>query len=100
MEAEILHKKKTLAPKLRFKGFDDEWKKKELKDFTKINQGLQIAISERFSEQVDGSLFYITNEFLRKGSKKSYFIKNPPQSVICNEDDLLMTRTGNTGQVV
>ncbi len=89
-----------LAPKLRFKEFDGEWEKRELKDFTKINQGLQIAISERYSEQVDGSLFYITNEFLKKDSKKSYFIKNPPLSVICNEDDLLMTRTGNTGQVV
>jgi len=91
---------KMLAPKLRFKEFSGNWKKRELKDFTKINQGLQISISERINEQVDGSLFYITNEFLRKGSKKSYFIKNPPQSVTCNEDDLLMTRTGNTGQVV
>ena len=95
-----MNNKKILAPELRFKGFNSDWEKRELKDFTKINQGLQIAISERFSEQVDESLFYITNEFLRKGSKKSYFIKNPPQSVICDEDDLLMTRTGNTGQVV
>ena len=92
--------KTKLVPKLRFKGFEEEWEKKELKDFTKINQGLQIAISERFLEKVDGSYFYITNEFLRAGSKKSYFIKNPPQSVMCDEDDLLMTRTGNTGQVV
>ena len=100
-EAKVLYQKKIkLVPKLRFKGFEEEWEKKELKDFTKINQGLQIAISERFLEKVDGSYFYITNEFLRAGSKKSYFIKNPPQSVMCDEDDLLMTRTGNTGQVV
>jgi type I restriction enzyme S subunit len=100
MGVELLHKKKELAPQLRFEEFDKNWEKKELKDFTKINQGLQIAISERFSEKVEDTLFYITNEFLRKGAKKSYFIKDPPQSVICNEDDLLMTRTGNTGQVV
>ena len=25
---------------------------------------------------------------------------NPPKRVVCNEDDILMTRTGNTGQVV
>ncbi|MDZ4748617.1 MAG: restriction endonuclease subunit S, partial [Saprospiraceae bacterium] len=87
-------------PVLRFKDFKEDWKKKELKDFTKINQGLQIPISERFTERVDNSYFYITNEFLRDRAKRSYFIKNPPSSVICNEDDLLMTRTGNTGQLV
>ena len=93
-------KPQTLVPKLRFKEFDGEWEKKILKDFTKINQGLQIPISERYSEQVENSYFYITNEFLRKHSKKSYYIKNPTESVICYEDDILMTRTGNTGQVV
>ncbi len=91
---------KQLVPALRFKEFEGDYSNRILKDFTKINQGLQIPISERFSEQVEGSYFYITNEFLRKGSKKSYFIKNPTDSVICFEDDILMTRTGNTGQVV
>ncbi|MDI1306264.1 MAG: restriction endonuclease subunit S, partial [bacterium] len=50
--------------------------------------------------KADDNYFYITNEFLRKDSAKSYFIKNPSESVICYEDDILMTRTGNTGQVV
>ena len=76
------------------------WEEKKLGDLTKINQGLQIAISERYTEKVKDSYFYITNEFLRKGSSKKYFIKEPSASVICNEDDVLMTRTGNTGQVV
>lgn len=93
-------KKKCLVPELRFKEFDGDYERRILKDFTKINQGLQIPISERYSEQLEGSYFYITNEFLRQGSKKSYFIKNPTESVICYEDDILMTRTGNTGQVV
>ena len=91
---------KQLVPELRFKEFEGDYSKRILKDFTKINQGLQIPISERYSEQVEGSYFYITNEFLRKGSKKSYFIKNPTESVICTEEEILMTRTGNTGQVV
>ncbi|OBX26818.1 type I restriction enzyme S subunit [Gelidibacter algens] len=90
----------SLIPELRFKEFDGEWKKKKLSDLTKINQGLQIAISERFTEPFAGSQFYITNEVLRAGSAKKYFIKNAPKSVLCVEDDILMTRTGNTGQVV
>jgi type I restriction enzyme S subunit len=91
---------KTMIPELRFQEFDGEWKNRSMRDFTKINQGLQIPISERFYEKTDDNYFYITNEFLRKGSEKSYFIKNPSESVICYEDDILMTRTGNTGQVV
>jgi len=80
--------------------FPENWKLDNLKNITKINQGLQIAISERFLEKVEGSYFYLTNEFLRSGSKKKFYILNPSKSVLCNEDDILMTRTGNTGQVV
>ncbi|MEM5566937.1 restriction endonuclease subunit S [Psychroserpens sp. AS72] len=93
-------KSQPRVPKLRFKEFEGEWEERKLKDFTKINQGLQIAIAERFMEEAEGLHFYITNEFLRAGSTKKYFIKNPTESVLCNEDDILMTRTGNTGQVV
>jgi type I restriction enzyme S subunit len=89
---------------LRFKdenGKDyPDWEEKRLIDITKINQGLQIAISERFLEPVEDGYFYITNEFLRAKSEKAYYIKSPPASVICDADDILMTRTGNTGQVV
>ncbi|WP_373072091.1 restriction endonuclease subunit S [Sulfurimonas sp.] len=88
------------VPKLRFKEFSEEWEEKSLKDLTKINQGLQIQISDRFTEQVENSYFYITNEFLKETSSNKYFIKNPPESVLCTESDVLMTRTGNTGQVV
>lgn len=89
-------------PKLRFPQFvnSGEWIEKTLKDLTKINQGLQIPISERYTEKVENSYFYITNEFLKENSTNKYFIKNPPESVICYTDDILMTRTGNTGQVV
>ncbi len=37
MEAEVLHKKKTLAPKLRFKGFEVEW---QISPLEKILQAL------------------------------------------------------------
>ena len=88
------------APKLRFKEFDGDWTTSPLKALCKINQGLQIAIEDRFLEDGNNRYFYITNEFLKEGSKKAYFIENPPKAVICDESDILMTRTGNTGQVV
>ncbi len=95
---------KIFSQEIRFRDENGEvygdWKITKLSEITKINQGLQIPISERHLEKVSDSFFYITNEFLRKNSDKKYFIKNPPLSVICTKDDILMTRTGNTGQVV
>ena len=89
-----------IVPKLRFPEFSDEWQTKKLEDITKINQGLQIPISDRLTREEPNSYFYITNEFIKQGSAKKYFIKNPNESVIADKEDLLMTRTGNTGIVV
>ncbi|SHS04634.1 EcoKI restriction-modification system protein HsdS [Mycobacteroides abscessus subsp. abscessus] len=88
------------TPKLRFKGFTDSWETKKIKDIATVNQGLQIPISDRHYENGENRFFYITNEFLKPSSKVKYYIENPPKSVLCNEEDILMTRTGNTGQVV
>ena len=88
------------TPEVRFKGFSGEWAEKSFKEISKINQGLQIAISERYTNKVENSFFYITNEFLKDNCDVKYFIKNPTENVLCDEDDILMTRTGNTGEVV
>ncbi|EAE9265324.1 restriction endonuclease subunit S [Listeria monocytogenes] len=76
------------------------WEQRKLRDFTKISQGLQIAISDRYLENGDNRELYITNEFLNTYSSPKYYIENPPENVIANEDDILMTRTGNTGKVI
>ena len=85
------------VPEIRFDSFKEEWDKKRFKDFTKLSQGLQIAISSRFLED---RYFYITNEFLNPNSTKKYYIESPSENVICTVDDILMTRTGNTGKVI
>ncbi len=90
----------NMIPELRFPEFSESWVGEKFETLTKINQGLQIAISNRLTEKVEGSYFYITNEFLKENSGKKYYILNPPESVKCSENDVLMTRTGNTGQVV
>ncbi|APM40900.1 restriction endonuclease subunit S [Clostridium kluyveri] len=88
-------------PELRFPGFTDPWEQRKFEDFTKLSQGLQIAISKRYTENIDGSkYFYITNEFLNPKSDKKYYIKNPLKNVVATKDDILMTRTGNTGKIV
>lgn len=87
-------------PEIRFDGFKEDWETDSFENLTKINQGLQISITNRFKKRIPQSHFYITNEFLKEGAKSEYYILNPPESVLCTNDDVLMTRTGNTGEVV
>lgn len=80
----------------------EEWEIKTFKDISKVSQGLQIAIEERYKELKEGRLPYITIQYIndKLNSDNEYFIENFSESVVCKEDDILMTRTGNTGIVV
>ena len=73
--------------------------KYKLKDLCIVNQGLQIPINKRFKEPSHNRYFYITIQFLKNSADK-YYIENPKDSVICQSDDILVVRTGNTGQVI
>ena len=64
-----------------------------------VNQGLQIPISDRKTEDGKNRYFYITVQFL-KGNEDKYYIESPSQSVICDYDDILVTRTGSTGKII
>ena len=84
------------------KKIPNHWKSFKFKDICDVSQGLQIAISERFSNPAKNRYVYLTIQYLN--SQNPYldaeYIENPPASVICHKVDLLMTRTGNTGQVI
>lgn len=71
----------------------------KLKELCTVNQGLQIPISKRLTEPGPNRYFYITVQFL-KNNIENYYIENPPIATTCNKDEILMVRTGNTGQVI
>ena len=73
--------------------------KVKLKELCVVNQGLQIPISKRFTESGPNRFFYITVQFLKENGD-NYYIENPSPSVTCDIDDILVVRTGNTGQVL
>ncbi len=77
----------------------EEWLEKSFGDICRVNQGLQIPIEERKKTQVDGSKVYITIQYLNSLDLPE-FISTYTPSVCCDESDILMTRTGNTGIVV
>jgi type I restriction enzyme, S subunit len=67
-----------------------------------LNQGLQIAQSQRFDITGENRFIYITIKYLNSDLSEinSDYIENPPTSVICKKTDVLMARTGGTGEVV
>ncbi|MEG4859907.1 restriction endonuclease subunit S [Microcoleus sp. K1-B6] len=88
-----------LTGEKRLPGFSGEWEVKTFRDVSFVNQGLQIAIEKRLKQPAPNSKKYITIQFLNNG-KGTEYINSYSSSVCCNENDVLMTRTGNTGIVV
>ncbi|MDD3663272.1 MAG: restriction endonuclease subunit S [Candidatus Pacebacteria bacterium] len=84
--------KKFMIPK--------EWNLLKFKDISTVRQGLQIAINKRFKEPGKNRHQYITVQYLNDPENFQYYVENPPKSVICTKNDILMTRTGNTGMVI
>ena len=78
---------------------EKNWKMTTFGDICSVRQGLQIPISKRLTTYEDNCYEYITIQYLH-GKKDIEYIKNPKSTVICTKDDILMTRTGNTGMVV
>ncbi len=76
-----------------------DWEIKSFKEISWVNQGLQIPISKRSKYPSVKSKKYITIQFLNDG-KDTEYIDDYTSSVCCTADDILMTRTGNTGIVV
>jgi type I restriction enzyme S subunit len=72
----------------------------KLKEICDVNQGLQIPIDQRFTENGPNRYFYITVQFLKTSHVNKFYVENPPPSSICNEYDILIVRTGSTGQIV
>jgi type I restriction enzyme S subunit len=77
----------------------EDWEVKGFGEICKVNQGLQIAIEERLKVPTVQSKIYITIQYLNSGKTVEY-IDDYTTTVCCTEDDVLMTRTGNTGMVV
>lgn len=106
-ETKVLHKKKVIAPKLRFKGFNDEWKIESLtKLYTNIVVGFVGTISNDYCDQTIGIQFIRTlnvkdgwfcNEGLQYVTKE--FHKKNKKSQVTNGDILIARVGANMGLV-
>ena len=78
---------------------EKNWKMRTFKEICTVRQGLQIPISKRLTHFEENCYEYITVAYLH-GARDKEYIKNPKSTVICTKDDVLMTRTGNSGMVI
>lgn len=78
-----------------------DWQYETMKDICYVNQGFQINIEKREKHKRKNNKIYITIQHLN-GVGDNEYIKDIDHndSVVCSPDDVLMTRTGNTGRVV
>ena len=80
----------------------EHWGVLSFSRFTRLSQGLQIPQSDRLEQQINGAVEYITIRSINAGAENTQkeYIQSPSQRVICNRDDVLLARTGATGEVV
>lgn len=80
----------------------EHWEVLSFSRFTRLSQGLQIPQSDRLEQQINGAVEYITIRSINAGAENTQkeYIQSPSQRVICNQDDVLLARTGATGEVV
>jgi len=76
------------------------WEISRMKNICKVRQGLQIPIEKRFLSLGENSLEYITIRSINNPDQPKEYIENPPKNVICSKDDILMARTGATGEPI
>lgn len=78
------------------------WNVVHFRRICSLSQGLQIPQSERFHSPDEGRLPYITIRSLNSKADESSdeYVYKPSKRVVCHKDDILMARTGATGQVV
>jgi type I restriction enzyme S subunit len=76
------------------------WELPNLGLMTNLQQGLQIPFSDRLFEKEKGCYEYITTKSVHNPNDPKQYVKNPKESVLCDYEDILFGRTGNTGEVV
>lgn len=78
----------------------EHWEVSRFKNICKVRQGLQIAQSDRLDTKEENCYEYITIKSINNPTNPKEYIQNPSKNVICDKDDILVSRTGSTGEIV
>ncbi|WP_298737395.1 restriction endonuclease subunit S [uncultured Psychrobacter sp.] len=80
----------------------EHWDVMQFRRITSLSQGLQIPQSERIHEPSKNNVEYITIKSIHAGDTLEHreYINKPSLRVQCDYDDVLLARTGATGEVI
>ncbi len=78
----------------------EHWDVLPFRRVSTLQQGLQISIDNRLEELITGAYEYITTKSIHNPETPKHYVLKPKASVICDLEDILLGRTGNTGEVV
>ncbi|MDN3400775.1 restriction endonuclease subunit S [Pseudoalteromonas sp. APC 3213] len=80
----------------------EHWEVMQFRRVTKLSQGLQIPQSERFYENGKNRAEYITIKSINAGEKSTFkeYIESKNSRVFCTKNEILLARTGATGEVI
>jgi type I restriction enzyme S subunit len=80
----------------------EHWIVMQFRRITSLSQGLQIPQSERLHEPSKNNVEYITIKSIHAGDTLEHreYINKPSLRVQCDYDDVLLARTGATGEVI
>ena len=78
----------------------EHWLSISFRRISNLQQGLQIAIDKRLEEPSKDALEYITTKSIHNPNNPKHYVTKPKENVICDYQDVLLGRTGNTGEVV
>lgn len=78
----------------------EHWISLPFRRISTLQQGLQISIDKRLEEPTNGALEYITTKSIHNPNDPKHYVIKPKENVICKHEDILLGRTGNTGEVV
>ena len=76
------------------------WEAMRFKNISRVRQGLQIAQEKRLINHENGAFEYITIRSINNPKAAKEYIPKPSERVICKPENILMARTGATGEVI
>ena len=88
------------APKIRFKGFTNDWEQRKLGDVAKFRQGIQVDLEKQYTEFADGRERFIRIVDYTQGTDDIRYIDEVESANHVDVDDVVVVRYGATAGFV
>ena len=87
-------------PKIRFKGFTEDWEQRKLEDVSKFSQGFQVDLNKQeYSKSENNIRFIRIVDYTQKTEDLRYIVNDTKYNLIKN-DDVIVVRYGATAGFV